>query len=195
MIADDVLDALLGVVSALEALGVAYHLGGSVASSIHGLPRTTADVDIVADLGQEHARRLVDSLTAAYYIDADAVQTAVQQRASFNVIHLQTMIKVNVFVSDHGEFDRRVLKRAKIESLDEKGEQRVYVKSPEDIVLQKLRWYRDGGEVSERQWGDVLGVLKVQATGLDGAYLRQWAAHLLVTDLLGRALEEAGLAL
>jgi hypothetical protein len=67
-----------------------------------------------------------------------------------------------------------------------------YVQAPEDAVLSKLDWYRRGGEVSENQWRDVLGMLRQQAERLDVGYLRMWAGELGVADLLDRACREAG---
>jgi hypothetical protein len=195
LIGDDLLEALIPVVEALERLGVAYHVGGSLASSAYGVARSTLDVDVVADLRPEHAAALAASLNDAYYVDEEAVRAAIAARASFNAIHLATTIKIDVFVADRAPFDRAELSRARRETLeDDEHARRFFVKSPEDVVLRKLRWYRDGGEVSERQWSDVVGVLKVQATALDLAYTSAWASQLGLSDLLARALREAGLA-
>jgi hypothetical protein len=192
-VSDDLFTAMTPVVEALERLGVAHHIGGSLASSAYGVARSTLDVDLVADVRPQHARRLVASLRDAYYLDEDAVRTAVRDRASFNLIHLATMIKIDVFVAGRDPFDQAELSRARRETLDDDEHARAFfVKSPEDVVLRKLRWYRDGGEVSERQWSDVVGVLRVQAAALDLAYTRQWADRLGLAPLLARALSEAG---
>jgi hypothetical protein len=189
----DLLAALAPVVDALEALGVAYHLGGSVASSAHGLPRATVDVDLVAELGPHHVSGLVERLREAYYVEPDAVRRAIATRASFNVIHLETMLKVDVFVPKGRPFDREAARRAAPHPLEETPGARAFViASPEDVILAKLEWYRAGGEVSERQWHDILGVLRVRGPALDFAYLERWAAELGVVDLLGRARTEAG---
>ncbi len=192
MNAPEIVAALAPVVEVLEELGVAYHIGGSVASSVHGIPRLTIDADIVAELRPEHVRPLVRVLEAEYYIDADAVRDAIRRRGSFNAIHLETMLKVDVFIPKTRAFDQEELRRTRQELLAE-GTRPFYMASPEGTILNKLEWYRMGGEVSDRQWNDILGVLKVQGTALDMAYMQRWAKALQVTDLLERALVEAGI--
>lgn len=188
----DVLTAVTPVVEAVEQLGVRYHIGGSLASSAYGIPRATADVDLVAELDLERVDALVAQLQASYYVQADSVRQAVREQGSFNLIHLETMVKVDVFVPESRPFDRSEMSRARLQTLDvAEGARAFYLKSPEDLVLRKLEWYRGGGEVSERQWGDVIGVLKVQAGLLDREYLTHWAAQLGLTDLLESALAEA----
>jgi hypothetical protein len=188
----DALRALEPVVDAFEQLRIRYHVGGSLASSAFGAARATADVDLVADVRDQHAQALVSRLESAYYVALASVQEAVLRRRSFNLIHLETMIKVDVFVPEPGPFDQQELERARPQTLDPgENAREFFVKSPEDIVLRKLIWYRGGGEVSERQWSDVIGVLKVQAGRLDAAYLSTWAMQLGITDLLERALGEA----
>jgi hypothetical protein len=185
--------AITPIVEALEQLGVNYHIGGSVASSIHGIIRATIDADLVANLELKHVHPLVKLLEVDYYIDEDAVRDAVKRRGSFNAIYLDTMLKVDVFIPKSRLFDREELRRSQLQPLIE-GSRPFYVASPEGTVLNKLEWYRMGGEVSDRQWNDILGVLKVQGTNLDMAYLQLWAAALKVSDLLERALVDAGLA-
>jgi len=188
-----ILAAITPIVEALEQLGVNYHIGGSVASSIHGIIRATIDADLVADLELKHVRPLVKLLEADYYIDEDAVRDAVKRRSSFNAIYLDAMLKVDVFVPKLRLFDQEELRRTQLQPLIE-GARPFYVASPEGTILNKLEWFRMGGEVSDRQWNDILGVLKVQGSNLDMIYLRRWAAALQVTDLLERALVDAGFA-
>ena len=189
----DLLAATTPVVEALEALGVAYHIGGSVASSAQGIARTTLDVDLIADIQFEHVQPLVQRLAEGYYVDGDMITEAIQRRACFNVIHLETMLKVDVFVLKDRSYDRQAFQRRYADTLEDVPGARIfYLASPEDTVLNKLEWYRMGDEVSERQWLDVLGVIKVQADSLDLGYLRRWAAQLDLADLLQRALDEAG---
>lgn len=181
------------VVDAFETLDIAYYIGGSVASSAYGMARATMDVDMVAEIKPQHVPAFVDQLAPAYYIDQHMIMDAIRRQASFNLIHLETMIKVDVFVLKNGPYPHTALQRRRQDTI-EPGAPEFYLAAAEDIVLSKLDWYRMGGEVSDRQWSDILGVLKVQQTMLDMAYLERWAAHLRLLDLLRRALTEAGIA-
>ena len=192
MTASDLLAALVPVADALEALGVRYFVGGSVASSAHGVPRASIDADVVADLEAEHVVPLVRRLEGAYYIDADRVRNAVAARRAFNAIHLATMFKIDVFPSKRRPFDREVLRRARPAPLDEGAEARLFpLSSPEDTILAKLEWFRSGGETSDRQWSDIVGVLKLTGSRIDRGYLERWATALGVRDLLDRAFGES----
>ena len=190
----DIQAALNPVIDAFEALGIVYCVGGSVGSSVYGIPRTTVDIDLVADIQKAKINPLCKLLRETYYVDASVIEQAIQRQSSFNLIHLPTMIKVDVFAVKSRPFDRESFRRMRRERLEESVKGREYcLASPEDIVLNKLEWYRQGGEVSERQWTDVLGVLKVQSKSLDIAYLLKWAVQLGVEDLLKRSLADAGL--
>jgi hypothetical protein len=194
MIPDDVLTALLPVVQALEALDVPYHIGGSVASTVWSFARTTNDADIIAFLHAAHVAPFVATLTVQdYYADEEAIYEAIRRRGSFNLFYQPTMFKVDIFVPAPRPFDESAQARARLIWADDPPTQQLRLASPEDVVVQKLVWYRMGGGVSERQWLDVLGVLKAQAADLDQSYLHQWATRLGVADLLVRALGEAGL--
>lgn len=190
---DDLRAALDPVADALEALGIDYRVGGSVASSAMGVGRSTLDIDLVADLRAEHVEPLVERLAPDYYVDADAIRDAIRRRSSFNVIHLASMMKVDVFVLKARAFDREAFARVKARQVGDAPPRRFPMTSAEDIILHKLEWYRLGNEIAQRQWEDVLGVVRLQSTALDRGYLDQWARELGVADLLARALAEAGL--
>ncbi|HYK89831.1 MAG TPA: hypothetical protein VE398_13720 [Acidobacteriota bacterium] len=186
--------ALEPVLDALEAMGISFHLTGSVASSAYGIARATVDVDIVADLREQHVREIVRRLQGEYYIDEERVLDAVQRRSSFNAIHLSTMLKVDVFVLKGRAYDQVAFGRARKDTIAESEGARQYpLASPEDLILNKLEWYRQGGEVSERQWDDVIGILKVQRQALDFNYMLRWAGELGLTPLFQRAVRESGL--
>jgi hypothetical protein len=189
MLAEPLAVTLL-VADTLEALGVPYAVGGSLASAVHGVMRATMDADLVADLPIEQVEPLAEALGDAFYADVDMMRSAVLRHTSFNLIHLETMFKVDVFVAKPRAFDRSQLARRQLQVLSEEPERHAYVSSAEDVVLAKLEWYRLGGETSERQWRDVLGVLKVQSGRLDREYMQRMATELGVADLLQGALEE-----
>ncbi len=189
---DEILEITLQVAEVLERLGVPYLVGGSLASSLHGLPRATQDVDLVADLREEHVGAFAAALEADFYLDAEAIRSALRHRSSFNVIHLETMFKIDVFTTKDDEATRQEMQRRQSYTLSEAPQREIVVASPEDVILQKLHWFRLGGEVSDRQWQDVLGVMKVQGDALDEDYLARMAAQMDLADLLRRARREAG---
>ena len=191
MTASDLLSALAPVVDALESLGVAYYVGGSLASSAHGVPRASIDADVIADLEHRHVAPFVSRLQDTYYLDAGRVRDAVEARRSFNLIHLATMFKVDVFASKRRPFDVEALQRARPQPFGDAPDALQFrVASAEDTILAKLEWFRSGGEVSDRQWADIVGVLRAVGRPLDSAYLEQWALALSVADILARARAE-----
>lgn len=179
---------LVGAV--LDALGIAYSIGGSLAGSFAGEPRATLDIDIVIDLDDARVSALVRALGDEFYIDEQALRRAVQERSSTNAIHQPSSVKIDFFVAGGTPLDGDLLRRRIPVSVVE-GQARLWVHSPEDILLQKLRWFRRGGGVSDRQWRDVLGIARTQDARLDQEYLRAGSVRLGVTDLLERALREA----
>lgn len=184
-------EVMLKVIEALEELSSPYLIGGSYASSAHGIARATMDIDILAAIPAKQAGALVAKLEPEFYADEEAIRRAIMDKRSFNVIHLDTMFKVDVFVSKRDPFDVKQLERRRPQVVTRDPERSVYVASSEDIILSKLRWYRQTNERSERQWNDVLGVMSVQADKLELEYLRRWAGELAVSDLLERALAQS----
>lgn len=178
------------VAQTLEALGIPYAVGGSLASSLHGVMRSTLDVDIVADMRVEHIQPLVTALSKEFYTDDEMMRDAIEHHSSFNLIHYETAFKVDIFIRKLRAFDQMQLERRRLSVISTDPEQSVYVASPEDVILSKLEWYRMGGEISDRQWRDILGVLKTRSGQLDLAYMRKWAKELTVEILLERALNE-----
>ena len=160
-----------------------------MASSLHGLPRFTQDVDLVADLRLVHVLPLVADLEVEFYIDADSVRDAIRRRASFNLIHLATMTKVDVFLLKGDALSRGEMARRVRLTFAEGVE--ISIATAEDIILQKLDWYRKGEFVSERQWRDVLGVIKVRGAALDLSWLRETSAEVGLEGLLEEALQAA----
>ena len=189
---DEYLAALAPLVDLLDRLGIAWYVGGSVASTVHGRFRATNDVDLIADLRAEHAEALRVALDADHYIDEDSIRDAVRRRSSFNLLHFGTGLKIDVFVAADSEYEAGVRARRILQSVgDGPSARHLWIASVEGTILAKLTWYRRGGEVSERQWSDVRGMMELRDRDLDIGYLRRWAPELGVADLLERALREA----
>jgi hypothetical protein len=189
----DIIEVTLKVVKVFEKLGIAYHIGGSLASSAFGIARSTLDVDIVADIKPEQVTDLSENLRGEFFVDSEMILDAIQKQSSFNLIHLETLFKVDIFPLKNHPFDQEAFSRRHQKAISEDASNQLFFATPEDIILHKLTWYRSGGEVSDRQWNDVLGVLKVQGDQLDIVYLNQWAKELSVSELLKRAIDEAGI--
>ena len=188
MLNDEPIQVTMQVVNALEKIGIDYVIGGSLASALHGVARATMDSDIVADFREEHIAPFVETLKSTFYVDDEMIRGAIRAHRSFNIIHLQTFFKVDIFVAKEREFDRLQIARRSSYVLSSEGNQSAYVASAEDTILAKLEWYRMGDEISDRQWKDILGVIKVQKGKLDMEYLRRGSNLLKVADLLERAL-------
>jgi len=167
-------------------------IGGSVASSVHGKRRATQDVDVIADIQVRHVQTLVKLLESDYYIDGSTIYDAILHYSSFNVLHNDTGVKIDIFILKPDTFAQQEMYRATPEVL-EAGSRPFYFASPEDIILSKLAWWKLGGGVSTRQWNDLLEVIKKQAAILDRDYLQQSAPLVGVADLLAQALNETGL--
>lgn len=189
------LEVTLLVTGVFEKLGVPYLIGGSLASALYGMVRMTQDADIVAEMRPEHIQPFVATLQDEFYIDAEMVAEAVQRYSSFNIIHRKAFFKVDVFIPRPRPFLRSQMARAQRLTFVLDTEVSAKFASPEDTILAKLEWYRLGGEVSERQWCDILGILKMRADELEMDYLNRWASELNVGDLLERALQEANIGI
>jgi hypothetical protein len=185
------LTVVLGVIDILEDLGARYHLGGSFASAIHGVPRQTMDADIVVDLDAGRVAQLVERMKNDFYVDPGVAAEAVARHGSFNAIHLASGFKVDFFVKGGSDFDETELARSELCEVVHDPPRSVYVKTAEDTVLRKLQWYVSGGGISDRQWRDVLGVLMIGGDEIDRDYLREWADRLDLGQVLNRALSEA----
>jgi hypothetical protein len=188
----EILTAIQNVIKTFEKLLIPYFIGGSVASSIYGTARSTLDIDLIAEIKSNQVLFLKKELANEYYIDEDMIFDAILRKSSFNLIHLKTMVKVDVFIHKNEPYDKEIFKRKRKDTLDgsEKSLE-CFFSSPEDIIINKLKWYKDGGEISERQWLDILGVIKVQAKSLDKIYLERWTKQFYLFELLKRAFNEA----
>jgi hypothetical protein len=169
----------------LDAIGVDWVIGGSIASSVHGEPRSTQDVDMVVALRDRHVTPFAKAMGRDYYVDADAMRLAVVSGAWFNTVHFASAIKVYFFGAGDDPFEAERLQRR--ERIDMPNGS-LYVDTAEHTLLRKLEWYRRGGEVSEHQWRDVQGIARIQSDSLDREHLRLWAGRLGVMDLLERVM-------
>ncbi len=190
----DLLSALRPVLSEFDRLGILDYIGGSVASSIYGEPRSTLDIDIGADVLESAVRELVSKWELDFYVSEPAMRDAIQRGGSFNLIHLSTALKVDVFVCGEDAFNASVLKRRQARMIGVGNESlSIWLASPEDVILHKLVWYRKRGEIFDRQWRDIVGVMKQQHSRLDKTYLEEWSERLHVQDLWDRIRRETGL--
>jgi hypothetical protein len=187
----DNLRVLHEVLAAFDSLGIAYALGGSLASGIHGITRYTSDADVSVEPFDGLEDRLVASFGPDYYLSVEAIRQALRDRSTFNIISTLVGFKVDVFVLKARPFERSMMDRRVSARMVDASNRPIKVVSAEDSILLKLEWYRLGGEISDRQWSDILGILQVQAGRLDQAYLDDWAAELGVGDLLANARRDA----
>lgn len=165
-----------------------------MASTILGEPRATNDVDLVASIAVGDLPALIDALeSGGFYVPHEAARDAVRTKRSFNIVHRESVVKVDIFLAGRTALDEDELARRRPVSIGDASLGVLFIAAPEDLIAQKLCWYRDGGEVSDRQWRDVLGLIKVQGTRLDHALLAQGADRLAVADLLRRAVLESEL--
>src|SRR5215213_7065766 len=185
---DTPLSVLSQVAAALEKLRIPYVLVGSFASSMHGMYRATADIDILADIRADHVRPLLAALHGEFYVDEHAVREAIARRQSFNAIHYESVFKVDFFIPKHDDFVHAQLERRQLRRISPDREDSVFVATAEDTILAKLRWYQAGQETSSSQWSDVVGIIGTSRDALDLSYLRDWAQKLGVTHLLEKAL-------
>jgi hypothetical protein len=185
----DPIQVALTVADALEHSGIRYLVGGSLASSLSGEPRSTLDVDLVVSITEQDVGKFVDRLGDEFYADADALRRAIRDKSSTNIIHYATSMKVDLFVVGGSVLDEQQMNRRHRVQVANDPDRHLYFYTPEDILLQKLSWYRTGNEVSDRQWRDILGIVLVQSR-LDEQYLRDGAKRLGVVELLDRAMLE-----
>jgi hypothetical protein len=188
--AHDPIGIALRVAAALEAVGGTYFIGGSVASSLQGDPRSTNDIDIVITLPANKVDALADALGVDFEVDRDMLREAIVRRSSANAFFLPVLTKIDFFGVGATEFDASEFGRRKPVVVGESGETLV-VKTPEDSVVRKLLWFREGGSVSEKQWRDIVSILRVSRLQLDADYMLDWARRLGLTAELARALADA----
>jgi hypothetical protein len=176
-----------------ESLNIPYYITGGVCAIAYGEPRTTRDLDVVVEVGQLNLMPMVERLEAeGFYCPPGAVSDIQSDRARvLSVTHMQLVLNADIVLHADTEFDRSKMERRRLEAIGLNESERFWLAAPEDLILAKLLWGRHSQ--SEKQWRDVLGVLKVQGDTLDFAYLTEWATRLDLTELMQRAIAAAGL--
>jgi hypothetical protein len=176
----EVADFLRRLLVALDRASIGHMIAGSFASTLHGLPRTTQDIDIVIDPTRDSLRAFVSSLSPAeFYVSMDAARDALAWRRMFNVIDMASAWKADLMIRKDRPFSVEEFRRrmpARFWGVD------VHVATPEDTIVAKLEWAKKSGG-SERQLTDVAGILSVRGDALDRAYIQRWADELGVLDL------------
>lgn len=185
---DDLIVALRPVAEAFRRLGVRFYVGGSVASTFHGAIRSTMDVDLVCDLAEADVASFAESFGEEFYISLSAVQQAVQRKSCFNLIHLPTSYKIDVFVNRGRPFDLAAMDRANDQDIVEGAGLTVPIATVEDSIVAKLEWFRMTNETSERQWDDVSKMVALHEQLLDVEQMRSMAESIGVGDLLAKLL-------
>jgi hypothetical protein len=188
----DPLRVVRKVTDAFEALGIRYLVGGSLASSLHGIPRATQDIDVIAEITGQHIAALEKKLSTDFYFNAGMALEAVKQRSSFNIIDREQLFKADIFVLSPDELSAAEMDRRVRHRIADSDGGSIYVCSPEDIVAHKLYWFKLGEGVSDRQWNDAVNVIKIQGNRLDLDYCRKTCRARGVSELLEKALKEAG---
>ena len=174
-----------------DELGLRYALGGSMASSLLGEPRSTVDVDMAVAMDPASGEALLERVGHEFYVPVDSARTAIRSRSSFNLVDTVNALKVDIFVLGDGLLDRMQIERRVLVQIPG-APAGIWVTSAEDQVLRKLDWYRQGERVSDRQWRDVVGILRVHHEVIDRTYLAASAQALDLVDDLAEAFRQSG---
>jgi len=177
---------LAEIIKLLETAGIEYMIAGSVASSFHGRPRSTQDVDIVIKTTRQQLLSFIQSLGKAFYSSQQAATEAFENHSMFNIIDIANSHKADIIIIKDRPFSAEEFHRKiKVKMIDAPVE----LASPEDTILSKLEWSKESG--SERQFDDALGVAIVQWNKLDLEYLQKWSRQLDIKELLEKLLDQA----
>lgn len=163
-----------------EKHGIRYFVTGAVAAIAYGEPRLTNDIDIVADLREDEIPQLKGCYPEGeFYFDEESARRAVSFRSQFNIIHPESGLKIDIMISRGDEFDRSRFRR--VRRLRPVEDTEVDFASPEDVILKKMAFYRDGG--SEKHLRDIAGILKISSGDIDSSYIEDWAKTLGLEEI------------
>lgn len=189
--ADDLLlDCLSTVCGYLESLGICHAITGSLASSLHGEPIASQDVDVCVQLSAEHAALLEGMLRPRFYCSHEAMVAAIRERSMVNLIDQETGFKVDLCNLPASPFFVSVFAR-RLKVAYGPGGPTFWVVTAEDVILMKLLWRKDTR--SSKQWENALSVVRVQGARMDWRYLHDWAERLGLSDDLDRLKQEGGI--
>ena len=182
-------EGLQFLVPCLDRLGIEYFFAGSLASSLHGMYRQTNDVDLVARIRLDQTEALAQELQSEFYADSQMMRSAILHGRSFNLIHLRTSFKFDIFPLTGSFHESEMLRREMVDGA-KAGLDGIAIPtaSAEDTILSKLSWYRTAEGSSSQQWKDLMSIVQVKRSALDREYLNYWAKELGVEDLLNELL-------
>ncbi|MGK7933931.1 MAG: hypothetical protein AB4041_21215 [Microcystaceae cyanobacterium] len=190
----DPISLALTVAGILEELEIPYLVGGSLASTLFGEPRSTQDIDLIIDLELDKINLFINAFTPQFYLSESAIQEAIQSQSSFNLIDTDSLGKVDIFILKQRPLNQTEFKRRQKLIVQENPAKSLYVSTPEDAILQKIIWYKMTNQ-SDKQWRDILGIIKLQDSKLDRVYLQKWAAELNLLPELNLAFSQSGLSI
>lgn len=177
------------VAGVLERLGLSYFVTGSTATIFFGEPRLTNDIDVVVDLPSSRVQELCAAFPSPeFYLDEESVRRAVRRRGQFNIIHPSSGLRVDMVVPALSPFDRS--RFARVRRVSPAADYDVAFSSPEDVILKKMEYYREGG--SEKHLRDIAGVLKISGDEIDGSYVAEWAGLLGLSEIWQEILLRTG---
>lgn len=192
----DPITVALDIAAILDYLGIPYLIGGSIASAVWGEARATQDIDVVVELANHQIDALLQAVSPRFYASETAIRDAIQHATSFNLIDQESLVKIDLFILTAAPFSQSEFQRRRAYVVREPN-QSLVLPTPEDIIIQKLLCYqmnhRQSDNQSDKQWRDVLGVVKLQGLGLDFAYLWHWVIELGLADDFQKICTEAGL--
>jgi len=182
-------ELLQRIVETLDCLDISYLVTGSVAAMAYGEPRLTNDIDIVAAIEERHVAGLIAAFPATeFYLSEETIREAIRHRTQFNIIHPSSGLKVDIILRKDTPFDESRFGR--IRRIRPAESYTANFAAPEDIIIMKMQYYRDGG--SEKHLGDIAGILKISREDVDTAYVADWSRRLGLTDIWEIILKRVG---